>query len=54
MFGPVARELVDIPAGRTLYAIHVRRGNQGREDAAHPVDEIPPDFAVVVDFDQAF
>jgi hypothetical protein len=52
--GPVAGKLVDVSAWWTLHAVHVRRGNEGREDAAHPVHEIPPDFAVVVLFDQAF
>jgi len=28
--------------------------NQRGEDAAHPVDEIAPNFAVVVVFDEAF
>ncbi|MGH6796329.1 MAG: hypothetical protein ACREDD_03200 [Methylocella sp.] len=33
--------------------VHFRRGNQGGQDAAHPVDEIAPDFAAVVVFDEA-
>jgi hypothetical protein len=45
---------VDAPAGWSLHAVHVRRGNQGGEDAAYPVDEIAPDFAVVVVLDEAF
>ena len=50
--GPAAGKLVDAPAWWTLHAVHVRRGNKGGQDAAHPVDEIAPDFAVVVVFDE--
>ncbi|MGI8569143.1 MAG: hypothetical protein ACR2KT_08795 [Methylocella sp.] len=45
---------MDALAGWILYAVHVRRGNQGGQDVAHPFDEIAPDFAVVVVFDEVF
>jgi hypothetical protein len=51
--GPVAGKLVDVPSGRPLYTVHIRRGNQEGQDAAHPVDKVAPDFTVVVVLDEA-
>ncbi|MGH6812898.1 MAG: hypothetical protein ACREDM_11350 [Methylocella sp.] len=54
MLRPVAGKLVDAPGELTPYTVHVRRGNKGGQNVAHPVDEIAPDFAVAVNFDEPF